>query len=119
MLQRSSITILLLLAIASCGGADSRQKTLRGTLATLSSLRQEFHVEDRQRSIKIATTTPTPDVDKVLENYRKNRAHIIDGFVAAYAALAAAAVGTDDVKLAIEAAATVYRDYRLWKADVP
>jgi hypothetical protein len=109
--------IFFAVVLTSCG-AD-KQKALRGAFVAVNATRVEFHKVDRDRQIKIATTSPTTEVDAALAAHRKKRDHVVEAFTAAYAAIAAAAVSGDGTQAALNAATDVYQVFRRWKEGTP
>lgn len=112
--MRTQRTLGLLFAcmLAVACGPTARQKALQTTLVTLNTSRDAFVAWDGEHQQAIVKQAPSAEKGQAaLDFYRTKREKVVLGFSAAYAALAAAAINTDDPKAlldAIEAVKTLY-----------
>jgi hypothetical protein len=107
-----TIPVLLLLSLAVACGPTARQKALQTTLTTLNTSRDAFVAWDAEHQTTIVKQAPSLEKgQETLTFYRAQREKVILGFSAAYAAVAAAAINTDDpnaLAQAITSIKTVY-----------
>lgn len=107
-----SLALLFLFSLAVACGPTARQKALQTTLTTLNTSRDAFVAWDGEHQQAIVKQAPSLEKGQAtLDLYRSKREKVVLGFSAAYAALAAAAINTDDPKAladAIEAVKTLY-----------
>jgi hypothetical protein len=102
MMKKPALFVLLIaFVIAACGGNVGRQQTLLATLITVDATKDAFVAFDRahQDAIVDAATSKDEAKAKVAE-WRKTQQRIASLFEAAYDALHAAVVASDDQSLA-------------------
>lgn len=85
-------TVALLFAVAACG-ADARQKALRTSLQALNASREGFVAWDARAQAELVTQAPSLEAGHAaLRAHRDRRDPVVGLFVAAYSALALAAL---------------------------
>ena len=93
------VCLLLFVSSVSCTQQD-RANTLRVSLTALNTARDGFIDWDRHHQMQIVETSKTRDeAESALFAYRERRKPVIEGFEAAYRALAVAATQTDEPSL--------------------
>jgi hypothetical protein len=105
---------ILVLLLAACG-ANPRQEALQTSLTALNTARNGFVAWDKAHQQKIVAGAATYEEGKAaIDAYRAKRAKVVQGFVVAYSALAAAALD-DKTSMLIEAAIAAQELYKLIK----
>ncbi len=98
--RATALLLLVLCALAACG-ASQREKTIKATLATTNTVRDEFIALDSKAQMLIVETATTREegVSRLLA-YRAKRDVIVQGFAIVYKAIATAATTSDDPSVA-------------------
>lgn len=107
----AAVMVLWVALVASPGcTANARMTTIRTTIATVTAAESSWHAfDDSYQRELVAKATDKATLDAELTAYRAKQAAIDRDFAAAYKALAAAAIATDQPSLdgALAAAALV------------
>ena len=86
-----TVPILLALTLGACPGPDAKQKALQVSLTALNTARDGFTTWDEHHQKQIVAKAGTYEVGKkALVDYRNRRHKVVQSFVVAYSALAAA-----------------------------
>jgi hypothetical protein len=93
-------TLLLMLCLVACG-ASARERTLAAALTTTNASRDAFVAFDLefQRSI-VANAKDLESGRRALDDYRKKRESLVQGFALVYQLIATAALASDQPSIA-------------------
>jgi hypothetical protein len=115
-LNRISFLVLSFVLTASACGPGAQQRTVKSTFVGLNAARDGFIAWDADYQKNIVGAAADFESGKlVLTDYRERREPVIRALAAAYRAVAAAALDTDDVTVAgaLAAAIEVYQAIEL------
>jgi hypothetical protein len=108
--------IFVALLLTGCPSPDAKQKALQASMSALNTARDTFVAWDEHHQHSLVAKAKTFDEGKQsLESYRDQRSKVVQGFVVAYSAIAAAAL-EDKLEALVEAAKAVQELYGLIKS---